>query len=422
MKVRIHRGAHEVGGNCVELESQGQRIVLDLGKPLTAAWGEEVPLPAVDGLADGGDPTLLGVFISHGHQDHWGLMPQVHPTVPRFIGKGAADILRAALWWGSGIDLEETGHFEHRVPMTVGPFTVTPFLNDHSAFDAYSLLIQADGQSLFYTGDIRGHGRKGSMFEQLLDEPPRDVDVLLCEGTNVHPEGSEGEKGSLSEAEVERELAQTLRVTDGLVVVLSSPQNIDRVVTTYRAALQADRDLALDLYSCDVVAGTGLATIPQLGPDWPRVHAYLPLHQRIKVKNAAAFEKTQAVRPYRIYDERLSENPERYVLFGSFQQDLLRLLRSASVKVGAVVWSQWDGYLEKASGVKLQETLKKYDVPLIQHHTSGHATPADLERLISAINPTAVVPVHTEHPGEFEGITSDVDLTIKADGHWWEVA
>jgi ribonuclease J len=213
-----------------------------------------------------------------------------------------------------------------------------------------------------------------------------------------------------------------LRVTDGLVVVLSSPQNIDRVVTTYRAALQADRDLALDLYSCDVVAGTGLATIPQLGPDWPRVHAYLPLHQRIKVKNAAAFEKTQAVRPYRIYDERLSENPERYVLFGSFQQDLLRLLRSANVKVGAVVWSQWEGYLEKASGVKLQETLKKYDVPLIQHHTSGHATPADLERLISAINPTAVVPVHTEHPGEFEGITSDVDLTIKADGHWWEVA
>jgi mRNA degradation ribonuclease J1/J2 len=42
--------------------------------------------------------------------------------------------------------------------------------------------------------------------------------------------------------------------------------------------------------------------------------------------------------------------------------------------------------------------------------------------LISAINPAAVVPVHTEHPGEFEGITSDVDLTIKADGHWWEVA
>ena len=149
MKVRIHRGAHEVGGNCVELASQGQRIVLDLGKPLTAAWGEEVPLPAVDGLADGGDPTLLGIFISHGHQDHWGLMPQVHPTVPRFVGKGAADILRAAQWWGSGIDLEETGHFEHRVPMTVGPFTVTPFLNDHSAFDAYSLLIQADGQSLF---------------------------------------------------------------------------------------------------------------------------------------------------------------------------------------------------------------------------------------------------------------------------------
>ena len=31
MRARIHRGAAEVGGNCVELEAGGERLVLDVG-------------------------------------------------------------------------------------------------------------------------------------------------------------------------------------------------------------------------------------------------------------------------------------------------------------------------------------------------------------------------------------------------------
>ena len=49
LNVRIHRGAHEIGGSCVELEYRGSRIVLDVGKPLWAGWDEVVPLPAVPG-------------------------------------------------------------------------------------------------------------------------------------------------------------------------------------------------------------------------------------------------------------------------------------------------------------------------------------------------------------------------------------
>ena len=36
MRLRIHRGANEIGGNCVEIESWGHSILLDLGLPLTA--------------------------------------------------------------------------------------------------------------------------------------------------------------------------------------------------------------------------------------------------------------------------------------------------------------------------------------------------------------------------------------------------
>ena len=171
LEVRIHRGAHEIGGNCVELRHGQDTLILDIGKPLTAGWDEVVPLPAAIGLDDTGTRPL-GVIISHGDQDHWGLAPQLPTDIPVLIGEGAASILRAAKFWGSGVDLHEAGHLHDQVPFTLGPFTITPYLADHSAYDAFSLLIEAGGRSLFHTGDIRGHGRKAAAFERLLADPP----------------------------------------------------------------------------------------------------------------------------------------------------------------------------------------------------------------------------------------------------------
>jgi ribonuclease J len=129
------------------------------------------------------------------------------------------------------------------VPFTLGPFTITPSLADHSAYDAFSLLIQAGGRSLFYTGDIRGHGRKASAFERLLQDPPSPVHAILMEGTSfrTHDPGpdtavaadaaeSAPDSVTLTETDVEVQLANTLRATSGLVVVLASAQNIDRLV------------------------------------------------------------------------------------------------------------------------------------------------------------------------------------------------
>lgn len=126
LEVRIHRGAHEIGGNCVELRHGQDTLILDIGKPLTAAWGDVVPLPDAIGFDDNGARPLGVIIISHGHQDHWGLAPQLPADIPVFIGEGAANILRAAQFWGSGVDLHESGHLYDRVPFTLGPFTITP--------------------------------------------------------------------------------------------------------------------------------------------------------------------------------------------------------------------------------------------------------------------------------------------------------
>jgi len=63
--------------------------------------------------------------------------------------------------------------------MVLGPFTVTPYLVDHSAFDSYAMVVEAAGRRLMYTGDLRGHGRKSRLFEEMLARPPAQIDTLL---------------------------------------------------------------------------------------------------------------------------------------------------------------------------------------------------------------------------------------------------
>jgi len=225
---------------------------------------------------------------------------------------------------------------------------------------------------------------------------------------------------TLTEADVEAQLAETLRATSGLVVVLASAQNIDRLVTVYRAALRADRDLVVDLYTADITEATARASIPTIGDAWPRVHVYAPLRQRVRVKGSGQFERVARVRDRRLYAEQLRERAGRLVLFGAYQGEIATLVRDGLLAGGAVVWSMWDGYLYQPSGQRLQTALQSANVPLIQHHTSGHATPADLVRLAQALRPDAVVPIHTESPSTYATAFGEI-VKAHADGTWWTV-
>jgi ribonuclease J len=251
------------------------------------------------------------VVITHAHQDHWGLAGQVPPGVPLYMGEATQRILTEAAFWTSGLTVAPAGVLAHRVSFSLGPFCITPFLNDHSAFDAYSLLVEAGGRRLFYTGDIRGHGRKRAIFAELLRRPPADVDVLLMEGTNIAAEAGRG--AGITEDEVEAACAVIFGATPGMAVVVWSAQNIDRLVSVYRAARRAGRDLLIDLYTASIARVTGNPNIPRPGLDWPHVRVYVPLWQRVKVKEAGAFERVEAVRPYRVFEKHLAAVPGRYV-------------------------------------------------------------------------------------------------------------
>ena len=418
--VCVHRGTQQIGGTCVELSCQGERILLDLGLPLDAGDADPATLlPPIPGLSTR-DPSLLALVLSHGHADHWGLAPHAGTALPIVTGAATRRILRAAAAFVPravplGTESEGMADLEDRKTIQLGPFAITAFLVDHSAFDAYALLIEANGRRLFYSGDIRSHGRKAALFERLVSHPPHPVHAMLMEGSTL---------GRLrpdqlfpTEREIEKRLVERLRAP-GFVGVCASAQNIDRMVSIYRACKQTGRTLVLDLYALEVLAATGNPNIPASG--WPNVAVYVPEYQRRHIKRTERFDIVDRYKPYRIFRDRLADlAPRAVMLFRPAMLPDIDMVPEAW-KGARIIWSQWDGYLPSPANQTFLSRLAERDVPLEVIHTSGHASIVDLKRLAAALAPDVLVPVHTFDGDRFPGLFGP-NVCRRSDGEWWRV-
>lgn len=389
MKILIHRGAEEIGGNCIELESQGKKLLLDMGTPLSGMLHGEKALPNIAGLREGGNPDLLGIVISHPHADHYGLVGFAHPTIPVYIGAEAYRMLKSAMSFGSfGADFEIVKHYQHRKPFEIGPFHITPYLADHSAFDAYSFLIEADGKRIFYSGDLRGHGWKNKIFEELLNNPPENVDAMMLEGTTLGRE--ESNHTIATEAELVLQICDALSETNGIALAGFSGQNIDRLVTFYKAALSSKRIMVIDLYIAQLLKAIGRDSLPSPNKN---LRVFLPKRMKSKIMREKNFDLVKPFYPHRIYADELADRKDEIVM--SFRSSMMEDLEQANCLKGArLIYSMWPGYIERQQP-NLHDWCNSHQIDFQIIHTSGHASKHDLNRLVEAINPKILIPIHT---------------------------
>lgn len=413
-RARIHRGADQIGGSCVELACDGARILLDLGKPLDADEASPSLLPPVDGLCGAVDPTLLAVVISHGHVDHWGLAPLVDSRVKFAMGAATQRILKAAApFLPHGFAPDDILELADRRALEIGPFKITPYLVDHSAYDAYALVVEAEGRRLFYSGDLRGHGRKAKLFEALVHRPPKDIDSMLMEGSSLGR--LDADLRFATETEIEERFVEVFGAPV-FVVVSASAQNIDRVVSLYRACKRTGRTLVLDLYAMEMLRAAGSPHLPQVG--WPNLAVFIPEYQRRHIRRTERFDLLPPYKPARIYPEHLTVLGPKAVML--FRPAMTWDVAQAGLWAGArAIWSQWDGYLKEGAGAKLAAELAEKGVPLEVIHTSGHADIVDLKRLAQSVAPRRLVPIHTFEGNRFAELFSNV--VRRRDGEWWEV-
>ena len=261
---------------------------------------------------------------------------------------------------------------------------------------------------------MRTHGRKAVLVERLVANPPTDIDLLLLEGSSLGRLNNDQQFPT--EADIETQLVQAFSNTEGLALVHTSAQNIDRVVSIMRACKRTGRKLIIDLYTAAILEATGNPNIPQ--SYWPDVALFIPQAQRIQIKENAWFDLLKHHATNRIFIEDLRETQNKSVLL--FRPLYCRdLERGNCLKRASYIYSLWEGYWEQDSYYKLKELLKRHAIPKISIHTSGHASPTDLKKIVEAINPRVVVPIHTFFPERYDELFTNVQ--IHNDNEWWDV-
>ncbi|HHX62787.1 MAG TPA: MBL fold metallo-hydrolase, partial [Epulopiscium sp.] len=255
MNIIVHRGSNQIGGSCIEVFTEKTRIILDIGQELPsldpiADRKISIP-PKVQGLYLGEEKTIDAILVSHGHGDHIGLIGDINREIPVYIGKMAADIFEVTSKFTGGVAIASPfKYLESGVKFHVGDFKITPYLVDHSGFDAYAFLIESHNKAIVYTGDFRGHGRKVKATDYFINHIPKGIDGLFIEGTMMSRVGERIK----TEEEIEKKVYKLMKETQGPLFVLQSSTNIDRLVSMYRAAKKSGRIFIMDVFTAHIVS------------------------------------------------------------------------------------------------------------------------------------------------------------------------
>jgi len=408
MIITIHRGSHEIGGTCVEIEgSTGTRILIDIGQPILETGAGPFILPA----------HLDGVLISHAHQDHYGLLAKISPEVPVYISAPTMRLIEiTAKFTGGDFAVRNPIVFKSHQPFTCGEFKIKPYLVDHSAFDAHGFLIEDEKNRIFYSGDFRGHGRKAALLDRFEQYPPSPVDALLLEGTML----GQDTENIITEHELEEAIVAKLKATRSAAFVCVSGQNIDRLVTLFRACVKSGRRLVVDPYVGHVMSelNTFSPNIPFPSSDYAcSLGVYYPnrlcRRMRIHLKLGHVLDSFDAVR---VQARDIIRKPEGYLVLvrDTMVEELTEKL-SQSAENALFLYSLWRGYWDKENMAVLKNWVTERHMDHVYAHTSGHAYPSTLRRLAEALSPRQIIPIHTACPENY-GDYFTQEIRIANDG------
>jgi ribonuclease J len=421
MNFKIHRGTKEIGGSCVEIWTDTTKIVIDIGMPLVELDGTQFNfasyqslqtselvqkgiLPDIEGLYENSSSKVAGILISHYHQDHHGFLSFAASNIPVYIGEATQRILEFSQEFFKSEKLNKTFiNFSKSKQFRIGDINITPYWMDHSAFDAYAFLIEANGKRLFYSGDFRGHGRKDKVFKRFLFKAPKNVDYLLMEGTTI----GRGNLKFKTELEIEEDFVRVFKSKIGINLITTSAQNIDRLVTIYRACKKANKLMVVDVYTAAIMQEmSAYATIPFASKSFPEIKVMYPYYLSKMIADKMGKEFLYQFQPFKITKQEIAKrrNEIVFLIRPSMKLDIDRI---EQIHDGNYIYSMWNGYLKQQKTKEFVDYLTAKGFTFHQIHTSGHADIDALKEMVAAIKPRYLVPIHTFEGDNYKSIFTD---------------
>ncbi|MCR4649657.1 MAG: MBL fold metallo-hydrolase [Lachnospiraceae bacterium] len=370
IRVRIQRGASQIGGVCTEVFTDQTRIFFDFGTPLEGEGNQDKL--EIEGLTKGKANTDA-VFLTHYHGDHVGEVPGILPEIPVYMHKTARRILQAQQEHKVGIGeivwAKDVKDLSVDKPKIIKDLKITPLASDHSACDSLMYLVEGYGKRILITGDYRLHGFYSDRVRKTFENIGH-INLMITEGTNL----DRNSKFNHDEKWVTEEFKKVIKKYK-YVFLFTSSSNIDRIAAFSRCVPTGQYVIA-DEYQQKI--------------------------QRIADENREEEFKSNKVLYYSNYLKAKFEEQGggMVVRSGDMFRDIVRYFSDKYPDKTCLIYSMWQGYEEKFTPVREMLACCK-NVERI--HVSGHVTKEDLEEVISTVRPEKVIVHHTSGGGE-EGL------------------
>ncbi|HEY3621183.1 MAG TPA: ribonuclease J [Roseiarcus sp.] len=381
-------GLGEIGMNCA-LYGYGpanarQWLMVDLG---VAFAGED--LPGVDlimpdlGFIEKAKKNLVGVVITHAHEDHFGALAELWPDLgaPVYMTRFAAGLAEARRLGEPGAPKIPLKVVELGERVVIGPFVVEFIPVAHSIPESSALAIRTPGGLVVHTADwkidstpIIGLPTDEARFRALGDE---GVLALVCDSTNILREGE-----SPSERDVAKALAWLIGNAKGRVVVTTFASNVARLRSAAEAGLAAGRQVCILGRAIErVVAVARECGMLDGLPTFLGVDAFerLPRERILALATGSQGEPRAALARIAGDEHPTAElNAGDTVIFSS------RTIPGNEKAVGKII----NAFVTAAVEVVTDRTA------LV--HVSGHPRRAEMAKMYAWVRPRIAVPAHGE--------------------------
>jgi ribonuclease J len=377
-------GTGEIGLNLNVYRCDGALLAVDCGLGFGGSEHPEVDVMVPDPvwLAERRD-KLVGLVITHAHEDHVGAVAHLWPKLrcPIYAGPFTASVLRRKLGEAGLLQQAEIITIPLGGRWKLAPFDLEFLRVAHSIVEPQALAIRTPHGTVLHTGDWKldpnpliGPPTDEAAFGRLGDE---GVLAMVCDSTNAMVEGHSG-----SEAEVRRNMAALIKGLKGRIAVSCFSTNLARIESIALAARAAGREVALfgrSLRNADASA---------------RECGYL-----------------RSLPPFLTEDEAGDVSDDRLLIICTGSQGEPR---SALTKIAAdthphismgegdtVIYSSRMIPGNERAILRVQDELSRAGVRVMtaeDHmvHVSGHPARDELKRLYQLVRPKYAVPVHGE--------------------------
>ena len=392
-------GLGEFGMNLMLYRWGGECLIVDAGMMFPGDYlpGVDFVLPELSFLDEAG--SLLGVVLTHAHEDHIGAVPYLldRHDVPVWGTPYTIELLRrrfAQRETKTTPDLRSLPSSPENV--RIGPFGVEAIAVAHSVPQSRLIVLETPAGRVVHSGDFKLDPNppdgEGTDCRRLIEIGRQGILALLSDSTNADRPGT-----TPGEASVRDGLDEVLERSDGRVVLTTFASNVQRLAGLGKLAERHGRRLAL------------LGPAVNLHADIAGQLDLLPLRPGVRIGAEQLGE--------------LAPDQVLVVAAGSQGEPLSAMSRIAAGKHRDIALEAGDTVIhsariipgnEKPIGRMINRVLRQgarvitaNDAPV---HVSGHAAAAELRQLLEWLKPRWFVPIH----GEYRQLHAHVRLAVGA--------